>query len=484
MGTLQTQRFEGTVAAALTTANTGYALVNPSGDSRFTFQNPPAAEVYGGTVGRIVAVAGQVNEGRWTLADCTSAAGQLLAYFTGHATAAACDLATLRGTSQNLTVRYRTDSTITLLNMTGGDVAGRRFTPPLNAWLLIDYLVIEGTTSSNGRVAYKARRLDDLGGTPLIDYDSGTTVDAGVIGTAVINSSRAGKITSATAAVPTFYIAAHDVEDGRTTYLPTPSLAVDGTLTGITGAAAATGQVGTFSGSSVSTGPAGHVQVIGQPGAFTGIRNATLVGVTGSAAASSSPGTLSATRNATLAGQTGMASATGHAGTFTGTRSGTLVGTTGTMQATGHAATFTGGVVASGTLAGTTGTVTVSGKAATLTGQRNATLAGITGTVQVTGHAGSTTGASTLHGTTGIAAVTGQVGVLTAIANVTLAGLTGHVAVIGVAGTFRQSADARDITLTITGPTGHPMRVAALAGNPMTVHDPTGHPMRVTGPRS
>lgn len=219
---LQTQRFVGTAGTVLTAANSGYALVNPNGDSRFTFQTPPAPSIYGGTVGRIEAGAGQVNEGRWASVDTTSAAAQYIVYFTGHASAAVCDIGTIRGTIQNSTIRYRSDNTITLLNAASNDDAERRFTPPLNTWLVIDQLVIEGTTSSNGRNAYRVRRLDDLSGTPLIDFDSGTTVNAGVVGTDVINSYRVGKITSATTVVPTFYIAAHDVLDGATAFLPDP----------------------------------------------------------------------------------------------------------------------------------------------------------------------------------------------------------------------------------------------------------------------
>lgn len=218
---LQTQRFEGTVATSLTTGNSGFNLVNPSGDSRFTYQNPPSPEIYGGTVGRIIAGAGEVNEGRFASGDTTAAAAQIIVYFTGHCTGAVCDIVTLRGTIQNSTIRYRNDNTITLLNSGSNDNLERRFTPPLNTWLVIDVRVAQGTTTTDGTNAYRVRRLDDLNGTPLVDF-AATDVNTGQTGTHVINSYRVGKITSATAVIPEFYLAAFDVEDGRTSFLPDP----------------------------------------------------------------------------------------------------------------------------------------------------------------------------------------------------------------------------------------------------------------------
>lgn len=225
--TLFTQLFSGTDETALTAANSGYALVNPSGGAGFTYETSEANPLTGGSVGVVSAPAGTAAEGRYTHTDSTSLAQQLVCRVPPVPTAASCDFEQSRGTRQNAGLRYHLDGSLRVLNIgseIGGAATWADWDTLVGENVVVDRLTQEGTTASNGRIRARVRLLSDLA-TTLWEYDSGATRDAGVIGTDVINSARAWKITAASAFASEWVLFGHRSQEGASAYLSDPTLA-------------------------------------------------------------------------------------------------------------------------------------------------------------------------------------------------------------------------------------------------------------------
>lgn len=220
--------FAGTDSTALTQGNTGYSTVNPNGGAGFVYKSTKVNPLTGGTSGRITAAAGTAAEVRHAVTAATSAAQQFVLEVPPVPTASVCDMAQIRGTRQNAGIRLHTDGSLRVLRM-GSEVGGAGV---YNDWdelvgqaVVVDLLVVEGTTSSNGTIKARVRTLDDLS-TTLWEY-SATNVDAGVIGTDIIDSLRGWKITAAASFSGDWWVYGHRAVDGATAYLSDPVLDVD-----------------------------------------------------------------------------------------------------------------------------------------------------------------------------------------------------------------------------------------------------------------
>lgn len=234
---LSEQFFTGTDGTALTAANSGYTLVNPSGGAGFTFETSVTNPLSGGSVGKITAAAGTAAEGRFTHPDSTSLAQQLVMRVPPPPTAASCDFEQSRGTRQNSGLRYHTDGSLRVLGIgteIGGAATWADWDLLVGEDVVVDRLTQEGTTASNGRIRARVRLLSDLA-TVLWEYDSGTTRDAGVIGTDVINSARAWKITAASAFASDWILFAHRSQEGVSAYLSDPTPAASPPIVVVTG---------------------------------------------------------------------------------------------------------------------------------------------------------------------------------------------------------------------------------------------------------
>lgn len=219
-------RFSGTPGAAVTSANSGgasgdaFSVMNPTTPTgTFVYSDDLVNPITGGTVGKVAAGASVAAEARWTTVDSTSAAVQLVYRATGAPTTASCDDVAIRGTRQNAGRRLHTAGDSRLLNLGTEIGGGATWAGIINEWLVLDLVVVEGSTASNGTIKGRLRRLSDLA-TVVASYTS-TARDAGVIGTDVINSLRVGKTTSG-AVLPALYLAQVQGIAGATDWLPDP----------------------------------------------------------------------------------------------------------------------------------------------------------------------------------------------------------------------------------------------------------------------
>lgn len=233
--TLREQKCQGTPGADLTTGNTSgsgstaYSLINAPTTGALVFSDDVANPCHGGTVARFDGTLGSAAEARWTTADVTAATQQVVIQFTGKPAAGGGVLDWLynRGTIRNNHVRlmetsdgrmrlYRRDSSTT------GEVTSATLTSLLNVWLVVDLVTAQGTTTTNGTMRFRVRRLDDL--TTNVSELNVSDADVGQIGTHVMNMFQLGKTSGSSGNVAPFYVAHHALDDGATDYLPDPPL--------------------------------------------------------------------------------------------------------------------------------------------------------------------------------------------------------------------------------------------------------------------
>lgn len=231
MGVTLVNKFVGTNATVVTPANSGsggdaFTTANPGTPTGFTYSTDLTNPITGGTVAKINVGAGVVAENRWTVTDTNAVATQFVIRWTASPTTASDDIHQIRGTVQNAGMRLHTGGTLRPLNL-GSEIttpSTPNWTIVTGTWYVVDVLVEEGTTSSNGRIRYKVRTYADLT-TTVFSYDTGAIKNAGVIGTDVINSIRWGKITS-TAVQPDVYLAQVGVTTDATGYMIDPGVNV------------------------------------------------------------------------------------------------------------------------------------------------------------------------------------------------------------------------------------------------------------------
>jgi hypothetical protein len=170
-------------------------------------------------INRFTGTNGDTAEVRWNPANSNQGASRMVFWATGLPTTASNDDMTIRGTRQNAGMRFHTGGQRRTLNI-GSEIGGTgSYSGITGEWVVQDLVVVEGTTSANGTVKSRLRRLSDLS-TVVASYSS-TTRDAGVVGTDVINSFRFGKTTS-TAVLPEFRIAEVAADPAATDWLPDP----------------------------------------------------------------------------------------------------------------------------------------------------------------------------------------------------------------------------------------------------------------------
>lgn len=208
--------------------NVSETIVNPNNAATLKFSNVEASPFTGGLVAVSTAGSGVQAEVRHDRTAATQGA-QAFDFKVPSAapTGASLDIMQSRGTVQNAGIRLHTDGSLRVLNL-GSEIGG---TATLTNFIAtyagmkvrIDLVVIEGTTSSNGRILARLRDVTNLGST-LWSYDSGTTRNAGVIGTDTVTSYRALKITAASVLSANFVVYGHDANDGIATYVADPSL--------------------------------------------------------------------------------------------------------------------------------------------------------------------------------------------------------------------------------------------------------------------
>jgi len=209
------------------TVNTSHTLVNPNNAATLKFSNAYGNPFTGGLIARSTAGSGVAAEYRHDRTAATSGY-QLFAFRVPASapTGAALDFMQTRGTRQNCGMRLGTDGSLGVLNLgslIGGAATLSNFiTTYAGQDAVVQLGCHEGTTSANGRILARLWTTADLV-TPVWSYDSGTTRDAGVIGTDTITSYRAKKITT-TAVIGNFDSFAHYANDGATTWLANPSL--------------------------------------------------------------------------------------------------------------------------------------------------------------------------------------------------------------------------------------------------------------------
>lgn len=219
--------FGGTSGTNVSQANSGYTLLNPNNTAGFAYTNAVVNPLTSGTSARINAAAGTAAEARVAHPDANSMATQITFRVPPAPTAASCDILQLRGTVQNSGMRYHTNGSLRVLNL-GTEVSGASyndFATLVGQDVVVDLLTEEGTTSTNGRIRARVRLLSNLS-TAVWEYDSGATRNAGVIGTDVINSSRAWKISGGAAFASDWVVFGHRSLEGATAYLADPTSSV------------------------------------------------------------------------------------------------------------------------------------------------------------------------------------------------------------------------------------------------------------------
>lgn len=217
--------------------NVSHTIVNPNNASTLQFSNAEANPFTGGLIARSTAgaVAAEYRHDR-----TAATSGFMLYAFKVPAsapTSSILDFMQIRGTRQNAGMRLGTDGSLSVLNLgsvIGGAATLANFiTTYAGQKVILQLGVIEGTTAANGRIVARLWVLPNVGAAQFVwEYDSGTTRDAGVIGTDTITSYRANKITAA-AIIGTLDSYAHDANDGATTWLANPTMfagAPSGTL--------------------------------------------------------------------------------------------------------------------------------------------------------------------------------------------------------------------------------------------------------------
>jgi hypothetical protein len=228
---IRTNRFIGTPGTSVTVANSAaggdpFDLMNPTTPSGFVYSNARVNPITGGTIARVSGAAAVANEARWNPTDGQVGKAQVVFWSTAAPTTASNDFLTIRGTRQNAGMRDHTGGQFRVLNL-GSEIGGAGAVSGLRgAWAVLDMVVVEGTTSSNGTIKFQFRWLSDLS-TVVSSYTSSAR-DAGVIGTDVINSLRFGKTTtgSVLADFDIAWVAGEVLPDasvaGATDYLPNP----------------------------------------------------------------------------------------------------------------------------------------------------------------------------------------------------------------------------------------------------------------------
>lgn len=257
-----------------------------------------------------------------------------------------------------------------------------------------------------------------------------------------------------------------------------------GTITTTVGNAdAAGGSVG-FSGTAAFTTVVGTATADGGSAAFTaGGTTTTAVGT-----ATAEGGAASFTAASMLTTSVGTATADGGTVTFTAGGSGTLSTLEGNADASGGTVSFAasstfstaagestadGGVVGF-SAGGSASFATSAGLAVTGGGQvtfaADSVMATIGGDAAASGGLASFGVAAILTTLVGLADADG--GQVAFTAGAVLATLTGTATAAGGTTSFGAPGSQRDITVTVTGPTGHPLR-ARVTGNPLVVTGPT-----------
>ena len=212
--------------------------------------------------------------------------------------------------------------------------------------------------------------------------------------------------------------------------------------------------LGSSTGTSTFTGVASGVRV----STGSGAGSVTFTGTATGTRAPKGAGTGTATWTGAAVGQRAPKGASTGVTTWTGTA-------TGSAPAIGEASgSATGDTLWTGTATGTA--PNIAGSSGSATGSTLWTGTATGATVQ----SGSCAGLTTWTGAaTGVRASAGS-----AVGSTVWTGIA--------SGTT--PAISRDLTLTITGPAGHPMSTTNPTGYPMTTTNPTGHPLTTTGPRS
>lgn len=238
--TLHVQTCQGTPGANVTAAasaagGTAYSLINPSNSAAVTYSDDVPNPCHGGTVIKFDGTLGTTAEVRWTTPDTTTAAQQAVVRFTEKPASGGGVLDWLynRGSIRNASLRLM-DATdgrlITVRRDSDAGTAGRLSSAALTALLgvdiVADLVVVQGTTTTDGTLKARIRRLDDLDGTPVMEYTA-TNVDVGQIGTHVMNMFQFGKTSASNGNIAPFYMAHHALDDTATDYLPDPPLFAD-----------------------------------------------------------------------------------------------------------------------------------------------------------------------------------------------------------------------------------------------------------------
>jgi hypothetical protein len=278
-------RFVGTDGTDLTTGNSAaggdaFDLIN-AGANALEYSTAVTNPFTGGTVAKVEAGAGIAGEARWNPANSNQGAARLVYWATALPTTASNDDMTIRGTRQNAGMRYHTGGQRRTLNI-GSEIGGTaNYSGITGEWVVQDLVCVEGTTSSNGTIKSRIRRLSDL--STVVSSYTATNRDAGVIGTDVINSFRFGKTTTASV-MPAFYMAEVAADPAATDWLPDPTTgatvsAVCATATALAEAPAVSAEVVV-----ASSGPATATALASAP-VVTGGATVTAVRATSSALA-------------------------------------------------------------------------------------------------------------------------------------------------------------------------------------------------------
>lgn len=228
--TLYEQTCQGTPGTNATAANTGYSLVNPNNTVAVQYSDDVPNPCYGGTVLKFDGTLGTTAEVRWTPPNTTAAAQQVVIQFTGKPAdgGGVLDFLFARGTMQNSAWRlmeaadgrmrlYRRGSSIST-----GNIDSATMTDLMGEFLVIDQVVIEGSTTTNGTLFGRVRLLSDLE-TDIFEYAE-TNVDVGQVGTHVMNLFQLGKTSSSNGNIAPFYVAHHALDDAATGYLVDPPI--------------------------------------------------------------------------------------------------------------------------------------------------------------------------------------------------------------------------------------------------------------------
>lgn len=203
-----------------------HTIVNPNNGAALKHSNVEANPFTGGLVAVSTAGSGVQAEIRHNRTAAT-AGGQWIAFKVPASapTGASLDILQTRGTVQNAGVRIHTDGSLRVLNLGSEIGAGATLAAFIATYagqkVICRQTVIEGT-STTGRILTNLSLISDMSNT-VWSYDSGTTRNAGVVGTDTIDSYRALKITAAS--VPgNLVVYGHDANDGATTYIADPTL--------------------------------------------------------------------------------------------------------------------------------------------------------------------------------------------------------------------------------------------------------------------